>query len=366
MVRKLRVAIDSTFVRSNYVTGIERYTVESIKALFALNHDDKMILLAHPIGIRNFPNIPSSWDVVISPIKNRIIMDQIWLPGILKKLSVDWVHYNTMGIPAVLSTPFSLTIHDAVPVAFPDTISTGNKWYYKPLQRKALRSQLLGGVITVSHFSASEIKKWMSVPEDKIRVVPEGISSSLLEASPADVPIKNPYFLIVGTLEPRKNLQVVLEAFECVADNIQTDLVIVGRNGWGIHTKLSPTIRNRVHFTGYISDNELAGYYKNAIALIFPSIYEGFGLPLLEAAAFNTPIIASDISVFHEVGEGICEFFNPYDSLALSQILEKYESSNSLQTATAEESRQLLRRYSWQNNARCLVESIKSFQSRTL
>lgn len=346
----MKLAIDATFVRNHRLTGIERYTVEVVNAMAKIPTKHEVILLTHPNGKEYF-ELSDSWSLLIAPTKHRLLIDQIWIPATLLKQRVNWVHYNTMGIPLINFVPFSMVVHDAVPYRYPETMSRGNKWYYARILMRAIRSKYFAGLVTVSEFSAQEIAEWLNIDPVLISAIPEGVPLIFRDPPPSLSILDRPYFLIVATQEPRKNIQLALKAFRKVSERFDINLVIVGRVGWKLDGQDLQKIPN-VHITGYVSDVKLVEYYSNALALLFPSLYEGFGLPLIEAMALGTPVIASDIPPFREVGSDSCLFFDPQDVDSLeARMLEVLNISDNDRHKMASLGRQRASEFNWEVTA---------------
>jgi glycosyltransferase involved in cell wall biosynthesis len=167
-------------------------------------------------------------------------------------------------------------------------------------------------VITVSQNTANDLVEWLDVPREKVTAIPlapsprvRPVSDTSLDVFRMKWEIDRPYVIAVGTLEPRKNLPTLLRAFARIKDQVDHQLVLVGPEGW-MTGELNRTLQeldlgDRVRLTGFVSDEELGGWYSAADLFAFPSYYEGFGLPTVEAMRCGTPVLASNTSSFPEV-----------------------------------------------------------------
>jgi glycosyltransferase involved in cell wall biosynthesis len=171
-------------------------------------------------------------------------------------------------------------------------------------------------ILTVSEFSKGEIHRWLKVPAERITVAYEGREH--IERVQEDNAVlsrigigEKPFFLVVGSRSLHKNLRVVMEA-NAVMDRSGFDIVIIGARNDRVFTPVFENAAENVINAGYLKDGELKALYKNACALIFPSLYEGFGLPLLEAMACGCPVLCSDIPTSHEVCSHAALYFDPY------------------------------------------------------
>jgi len=200
---------------------------------------------------------------------------------------------------------------------------------FSAVARKATR------VLCVSNFTASEVQKYLEVDPSRLAVTyPDVVTDwgrGVLSPSGSG---KAPYLLAVGNVKKHKNLQSLIRAFNIIRERIPHNLVIVGKRGGFRNSDmdLSTTFPadNRIRFTGEVSDHELAGYYREAVALIFPSIYEGFGFPLVEAMANGCPVACSDISSLPEVAAGSAMLFDPFDPQQIAEAILRIATDSEL------------------------------------
>lgn len=230
-------------------------------------------------------------------------------------------------------------IHDLIPITHPDLVLPETHTQFRDMIIPLLSSTSL--VMANSQFTAREVEAFMA--RNNIRPAPPVASFRMgIELDLADngrAPRKRlrsafaarPPYLTVGTIEPKKNLPFLLDAFERLWErHPDVPLVVVGRIGWNSETtcaRLRSLIAagHPLHWFSNIEDHELSWCYRNARALIYPSMIEGFGLPLLEALLHGCPVLASDIPVFHEIGEGHCRYFPLDDTSRLCQLIEECE-----------------------------------------
>lgn len=206
--------------------------------------------------------------------------------------------------------------------------------YLEPVVERAI--QRATTVFTVSNTTRAEILERFALPEDRVVVAPNAPAARFFEpeALPpehlATLGVQEPFLLFVGTIEPRKNLSTLLAALQRLPNEIS--LVVVGRHGWKADQQLEPISRpglaDRVVELGYIDDSTVTGLFAAAAALVYPSRYEGFGLPIVEALATGTPVAASDLAVFREVGEDEVEYFQPTDPADMARAIEALLASN--------------------------------------
>ncbi|EFF9978730.1 glycosyltransferase family 4 protein, partial [Escherichia coli] len=231
------------------------------------------------------------------------------------------------------------------------------------LMKKAAKISDL--ILTVSNFSKVQIIDYLDVSEEKVLVVPLGVDPDFLNTSNSSS-VKKKYILCVGNVKPHKNIKRAIKAFIAVADEIPSyELVIVGKSEgfYSPEDNLKELIQGnkRVHFTGFVSIEELKKYYSEASMLLFPSLYEGFGLPLLEAMSFGLPIAASARASLPEVGKNAIIYFDPesVDDIgnAIVGIINGDVKCNTLAYQS------ILNEYTWE---KCTSETLNSFRKLVL
>lgn len=200
----------------------------------------------------------------------------------------------------------------------------------------------------------------MNIPDSLITVIYVGIDNSFVERSlqqSSEVKIKynlpSKYILTVGTLEPRKNLNLLLKAFEMLRKKYDAEhkLVIVGRKGWQKSLSIKKELKDYIVLTGFVDERHLPIIYRLADLFVFPSIYEGFGSPILEAMACQTPVIASNISSLPEVGGNACLYADPYDPLDFAKKMSTILNDKNLYDDLIGKGKERIKRFSWRKTA---------------
>ncbi len=223
-------------------------------------------------------------------------------------------------------------------------------------------------IITISDSSKNDIMNEYHVSADKVDVVPLGIKDvKVSKMNKSDFikkyDLKNPYVLFVGTLQPRKNIEKLIEAFSLIKDE-NIDLVIVGRRGWDFQKILDAPekygILERVKFLENVTNEDLPLFYKHAELFVLPSLYEGFGLPILEAMQYDCPVITSDVSSLPEAGGDAALYFNPNDAKDIADRIEKVLNDEKLKKQMVAKGHEQIKKFSWDKSAK---EVIKIFES---
>lgn len=360
-----RIGVDARIL-SERVTGIGRYTHEILTQL--VNRGHEWFLYSHrPIIVGDWSqanvrvrvgNLP---DAVNFPKRVlRLAWAQTALPRWASQDKVDLFWSPGHRLPRYLSkrTARVVTIHDLVWKHAGETMRPFARWLDAMQMPVAVR--LADLVITVSHHTAQDLVEEMPDAEGKVRVIHLGGASLYPAASPESLRlmgIDRPYFLFVGTLEPRKNLHCLLEAFSTLPEGIKknTLLVIAGGQGWGGVNAQAVTARlglsDSIREVGYVSEESLATLYAHALFLAMPSLYEGFGLPLLEAMARGTPVLTSDCSSMPEVAGEAGLLVNPHDVDSIANGLSTLIMNEKLRQELARRAQVNAGRFSWQKAA---------------
>jgi glycosyltransferase involved in cell wall biosynthesis len=239
-----------------------------------------------------------------------------------------------------------VTVHDLVPVLFPETMTPWSRLYGRATMKRVLAA---ADIITVpSHDTANDLTRLLNVAEPRVRVVWNGVDSVFF-STPSARAIDEPYVLFVGTPEPRKNLPRLIEAMTLVrARGYKERLVIAGGGGWG-NVKTDAQYVTQV---GRVSDEALLGLYAHASCVALPSLHEGFGLPAAEAMAAGTPVVAGNAGALPEIVGNAGVLVDPYDAVAIASGIERAISNRDNLVAAG---RERARQFSWANAAEAMM-----------
>lgn len=370
----LRVAIDIQAV-ANKRTGVGHFTYHLVKALPHVVDTGCYTLFLFDFRRRFRDGSLGGGNVFLKKIGLpgflvRCLWDAFGTPPVERLTGpFDLFHFTNYAVPPMRENRALTTIYDMSFLRLPQyTDPQARKW---PLRYAAQSAERALAVITVSEFSKAEITGLLGIPPEKVHVVYPGVSPAFrgqgngAEGSrlPARYGLSDPYILCVGTLEPRKNIPTLLRAYGKKASFFRRRgcrLLLVGMKGW-LYEEIFRTVRAHglqqdVRFSGYVADDELIPIYRGAEFAVFPSFYEGFGMPLLEAMASSTPVLASDIAAHREVLGDAGLFFEPGDEEGLAQrMMELYENQGLRERLAGEGSRRALR-FTWEASAASLVD----------
>lgn len=283
-----------------------------------------------------------------------------WHAGADEMRGYDIIHCPTVRAPFQRRPPGAklvMTVHDLVPLTEPRS----HRWHYRLYFRHALPRvlRMFDRMVCVSESTASDVRRFYRIGEDRLCVVPQGCrydgEQPMLESRH-----REKFVLAVGTLEPRKNIRRVIEAFVNLrrqSPDLVDRLVIAGSPGWG-RGETQAAIRRHadaVQWLGYVDTDELRQLYRRAAMLAYPSLYEGFGLPVLEAMAMGCPVLTSNVSSLPEVGGEAAVYVDPHSveqiAAGMRRVLEDAELRESMARKGAERARTM----TWDRCAQMMV-----------
>lgn len=273
---------------------------------------------------------------------------------------VDVVHATNFVLPSLGRLPGVVTVHDTSFLR--DDVFPGGARLRRLVPWSLERAAM---VATPTRSVADELQERFNVPDDKVAVTPEGVSgvffgaTPLSEASLAQMGVRPPFVLAVGTIEPRKNLRRLLDAWTRVTSaRSEWTLVVAGPKGWGPELPQTPG----VVLTGWLSDETLPGLFAAADVFCYPSLYEGFGLPPLEAMAAGTAALVGDYPAAEEVLGDACVRVDPNDVDAIAEALGELMTNDRLRASTAAAGRARAVGFSWEG---CAAETISVYLRAT-
>jgi glycosyltransferase involved in cell wall biosynthesis len=243
------------------------------------------------------------------------LRDVAWYPALLPlhARADDVLHCPTFRAPPRSPVPLVVTFHDLAVLRHPEAFNAWSRAYARLTLPRIARAA--AAIVAVSEFTRDEVVELLGVPQEKVRVIQHGVPQAFAADGAA---AEGDYVLAVGTLEPRKNLPRLVEGFRR-ADLDGCELRVVGARGWG---GVRVEHGDRVRWLGEVTDDELARLYRGARCAAYLSLYEGFGLPVLEAMACGAPVVASDIPPVRELADEVSVAVDPHDPDAIAAGLE--------------------------------------------
>ncbi len=361
----LRVAVDCSAVPAR-AAGAGVYTVELVRALAATPGDHELVVFARP---DLFPELIGRAGVTIVPTKPRsrtarLAWEQTRLPSELRRRDVDILHsphHHTPTLRRARGLRRVVTIHDVTFLLIPARYPRVRRWYMTLLTRAAAR--VADAIVVPSQAVRRDVVEHLGVPASRVTVIPEAAGAAFgPEVDAADPErrrhheVDGRYVLSVGSLEPGKNRGRLFEAFARVRrDGYDGQLVVVGQRAWRFRDELAALDRlglgPHVRLLGYVPDEDLAALYRGAELLAFPSLYEGFGLPVLEAMASGTPVVTSRGSALEEIAGDGAVLVDPLDVTELADAMARVLSDHAWRDTLRTRGLARAGEYSWSRTA---------------
>jgi glycosyltransferase involved in cell wall biosynthesis len=322
----MKIAIDGYEANAENRVGIGRFAYEMLVHLYKITqgHQVKVFLPYTPRP--DLPPETSRWNYMVArPAK---LWTFVGLPLALRHEPFDVIFSPTHYIPRFTSVPRVMAIMDISYLTYPELFRPADLHKLVYWTRYSVRRA--AEIITISQYSKRAIIEAYHVPEEKVVVAYPALSGTVKETvmQPSENTLSLPdrYILSVGTLQPRKNFVRLIEAFKDLKDK-DIHLVIVGKKGWLYEEILDAPkqfdVQNRVHFLEFVGDTELKQLYGKAVCFVLPSLYEGFGMPVLEAMSYSVPVVVSNTSSLPEVAGEAGIYVDPADSWSIAQGIEK-------------------------------------------
>lgn len=353
----MRIAINVNELTLDQNTGVKIYTAEILRALSGIDGENHYILYS----ASKLPEIYGK------NFENKVVKTSFpfWtytkLPVLAKKDKPD------IFFMPIQSTPFwkkpediklVVTVHDVAFRIFPDYFTAKDRLFLNFHTKRAI--EMSDAIIVPSEATKWDVLKFYGVTARKINIIHHGISQNIAKSDfqrRSDIGEK--YILFVGTVQPRKNIANLIRAFEKIKDEATTvsglRLVICGGRGWmadsAYETAKKSKYRNDIIFAGNVSAEELAGLYKDALLFVLPSLYEGFGLPLLEAMNFGLPCVVSNNSSLSEIAGNAALFVDPYDISDIAKKIKSVLDDDSLRMKYCRKSVERAKDFSWVKSA---------------
>lgn len=388
----MRIGIDARLYRSS-VAGIGRYSQNLIKNLLEIDSGNEYVLFMTAEDAKEFNQFkiqnshsslsrgvhPSEsktkFKIVTTNITHYSIEEQTKLPKIIEEEKVDLMHFLNFNFPLMYRGKFIVTIHDLTLLFYPGRSkkSAIYKIAYKYILKKACQNSQK--IIAVSKSTKNDIVKVFGTKPEKIETIYEAADDKIF-AKPSNESLQKikmryglgqePVFLYVGQWRPHKNLVGLVRAFDILRRDLPAKLAIVGKIDAAYPEVISAIDKAEysgdIITTGFVGEEELSAWYSLAGALVFPSFYEGFGLPGLEAMQAKTPVIASDRTSLPEIYKNAAIYFDPFNFSEIAAKMKEIITDSSLRERLIKNGIEVAQKYSWAKTAQETLEIYKQIK----
>ncbi len=377
----MKIAIDVRRIRD---FGIGTYIRNLLNALAVEDGTNEYLLLAQKTDAPQLAHLPSSFQPVFYDRSDTDRLEHIFLPIFLNRLKPDLVHFPSNRVPLLLRRRYVVTVHDMSALLF-----SADSGFWVDIRRFRFRRGLLRAakVITVSATTSRDVQNILSIPADRIQIVynapaPEFfdrdrpaflVQSAGAAAAEAErrrilerYQIQQPFLLYAGNIRPQKNIPRLVEAFAVARTELENDpryknlrLIIIGdeisKYPAVRRAVMQSRVEHSVRFLGFVPFETLRVFYELASAFVFPSLYEGFGLPPLEAMASGTPVIASEIGALPEAVGEAAMLVNPENVFDIARGIREVLLNDELRAALVEKGRCHAATFSWERTAKEVI-----------
>ena len=354
-----RLGID---VRKLADFGIGSY-LQGLLGEFARRGEPRgFVVLVDPGGRHLLPEMPEDWQVVEVAARGYSIEEHFAVPLAAVRHGVATLHVPHYVVPAFYPGKVVVTIHDIIHVLFPQFLRRGGLAYARLMIARAVRRAQR--IVTPSATTAHDLQRLFGTGAEKLLVIPHGVDPEFLQpAGPDDEAVLErlgvgpPYLLHVGNHKPHKNVEGLLKAYQILVHDGRGEtppLVLVGgfsADGVLARRAAAMGLGGRVRCLGHVERGELAALFRGALLFLYPTLYEGFGLPVLEAMACGVPVVAGDIPAVREVAGDAVERVNPRDVVALANTVRRLLDQAEHRRELAARGRARARLFSWQRAA---------------
>lgn len=372
----MKIGIDARMLGSAQ-GGLGRYIEELILHLEKIDTNNQYTIFLRKKNWQNFNTKQNNFTKILADFHWYGLAEQFKFKKIIKREKIDLMHFPHWNVPFFYNHPFVVTIHDLILLHFPDRQNSthGNLiyklkyWGFKKILQHAISSSR--AILVPSEFVKKDLIDTLGVDAKKILVTKEGTISITTEIKTNQkeilrkYKITKPYLLYVGVAYPHKNIEGLINYFKIFTNKFLQNyqLVLVGKKNY-FYNKIANLISNKninnIILTDFVADTELPALYHNATALIYPSLYEGFGLPPLEAMAHGTPVLAAKTSCLPEILGDAALFFDPTQNTAAAQAIFDIVSDKKLRQELITKGFLQIQKYSWENCAQLTLQAYKN------
>ncbi len=376
----MRVAID---IRKINEFGVGTYIWNLVRNMAAINHEDEFFLLGSNRNFAELGPLPANFKHLFQPDDNTFWQNHCAVPLSLRKSAFDVIHVPHHEAPVFMPSRLVVTVHDCVHLLFPQDDASKLQNYRAYLRTKKV-VQTAEHVVAVSESTKEDLINIFNLPESRISVVYNALDERSAHDHTAEerrqvlerYQLKDPFVLYSGRIRPHKNVHRLIEAFAVLKMELSDDpryqnlkLIIIG-DELSKHQYLRLTVvrsgmQNDVRFFGFVPHPILRVFYQSAVLFAFPSLYEGFGLPPLEAMANKTPVIASNTSSMPEVLEDAAVLVNPENVFDIARGMKLILTDDDVRERLIQRGTEQVRKYSWRLAAEKVIDTYRRITDRT-
>ena len=356
----MTIGVDGNEANVRKKVGVSIYTLNLLKYFKKqANNSLKFIIYLRKDPSSDLPEQNSYFQYKVIP--GKFLWSQVYLPlELYRNKNIDVFFSPAHYIPRFCPVPTVVTIHDLAYLYFEKDFLKKDLYQLKNWTKYSINKSTK--IISVSKTTKNDIIKNYHVNEEKVTVIYNGFEKPKITEK---LKLKNEKFILfVGTIQPRKNISTLIDAFNKFKNNYpEFKLLIVGKKGWLyediINKVIDLKLENIVNFTDFVADDKLIFLYKNAFCLVLPSFYEGFGLPILEAMSYGCPTIVSQSSSLTEIGGNSSVYFDPKNTQDLLEKLTLLKENPELRNKLIEKGYQQIKKFSWENCGKMTLEILK-------
>jgi len=367
----MRIALD---IRKLNDFGIGTYIRNLSLNLAKIDRENSYFLVGHSRDAADLGPLPPNFSFILAPTQQSSFWNEVVLPFLLRKNRIQILHTPHYDPPFFLPCKSIITIHDCVHILFPS--SKDGYGRAKKATRRAVKRSC--HIFTVSEATQRDLIRLFALPEEKISVVYNAIDERAVLTNNLEeqkkvlerYQVHDPFLLYAGNIKPHKNLERLIEAFSVLKGELKEDerwknlkLVIIGdelsKSQILRRTVMRSGVQHDVRFFGFVPYETLRVFYKSAEVFVFPSLYEGFGLPPLEAMSNGTPVLTSNVSSLPEVLEDAALFVNPENVFEICKGIKHLLFDAPLRAELVEKGLEQSRKYSWSKCAKLVLETYR-------
>jgi len=372
LLTRKKIGIDARFYGPE-TKGIGRYTQEIVDHILDIDNTNDYVIFLSKDSFDNFKITKSNVKKVLADVRWYTIKEQIVMPRLIKQEGLDLMHFPHFNVPLYCPVDFIVTIHDLILTKFPttraSTLSPIIYWFKNLAYRAVIFSAVRRAkkIIAVSQYTKEDIINKFGVDKEKVVVTLLGLTETFFQPQKNNrevlkkYNIRRPFVLYVGNAYPHKNLELLIRVFSKLSER-QKDiqLVMVGKTDY-FYKRLKEYAKNynsdgrKIIFTDFVADEDLSFLYRQALIYVFPSLYEGFGLPPLEAMSQGCPVLSSNESCLPEILGEAADYFNPKDENEMLGKIEDLMADDIKRERLINKGKVRIQNYSW---SRCAKETL--------